>query len=178
MPLSLVARPLSFDLLLVQSKGRRGGAGELCQCCGQGLWKSAWVLPWLPNTYTTPSAPVSPPSARGSSDDAGSSVPLQHRRTLIGTHKILLFSYLGSQAPTQAAHKSLPASGQILALVSDGARQQLSQVQALNPWLWVPLACPFSVLFLFAQKSCGNRKQKKPQGLLTPVPLSPLSGTI
>lgn len=87
MPLSLVARPLSFDLLVVWSKGRRGGARELCRCCGQGLWKSTRVLSWLPNTHTTPSAPVSPPSARGSSDDAGSSVPPQHRRTPTGTQK-------------------------------------------------------------------------------------------
>lgn len=68
-------------------------------------------------------------------------------------HKnILLFSYLGSHAPTQAAQKSLPAPGQILALVSDEARQQPSQGQALNPRLCVPLAFPFLVLFLFAQK--------------------------
>lgn len=73
---------------------------------------------------------------------------------------ILLFSYLGSQAPTQAAQKNLPAPGQILALVSDGARQQLSKVQALNPWLWAPLAFLFLLPCFFLHRNLaetGNR---------------------
>lgn len=70
---------------------------------------------------------------------------------------------LRSQAPTQAAQESIPAPGQILALVSEGARQQISEVQALSPWLWAPLAFPFLMLSFFVHSSLtetGNRQSR------------------
>lgn len=99
-----------------------------------------------PNTQTTKSTPVSPLSDQGS----WQTEPLLPHPRIGGPqpgHKSLLLSYLGSQAPTQAAQESLPAPGQISALVSDGAS---SQSMALGP-LSISL---LGTVFLFAQQPC------------------------
>lgn len=89
-----------------------------------------------------------------------------------GHKSILLLSYLGSQAPNQAAQESIPAAGQILAVVSDGARQQLGQVQAVSPWPWAPLAFSFFVLSFFLHSSLAETGNRQSHNACSPQFLS------